>query len=78
VTAILPAEEAVAPSHPLSFAVVGVLAHNEEHTIEVCLRSIIGEPLVRSVVVVASGCTDGTEDIVARMAEHDPRVRLVV
>ena len=76
-TAIVPAERSLASPHPLSQAVVGVLAHNEEDTIEVCLRSIIGEPLVHSVVVVASGCTDRTVQIVNDFSSQDPRVSLI-
>src|SRR2546422_4255130 len=68
--------------HPLESAVVGVLAFNEEETIEACLRAILadenGSPRVRSVVVVSSGSTDRTEEIVAQVARSDPRVRLLV
>jgi len=68
--------------HPLRSAVIGVLAHNEDPTIEICLRAILaesdGSARVRSVIVVASGCTDLTEDIVRRVAAEDPRVRLIV
>lgn len=63
-------------------AVVGVLVHNEEPSVETCLRAILAEEdghvKVRSVVVVSSGCTDGTEEIAARIATEDPRVRLIV
>jgi hypothetical protein len=71
-----------ADDHPLGRAVVGVLAHNEAPTIERCLRAILAERhesvAVQSVLVVASGCTDGTEDIVRKIVAEDPRVRLVV
>ncbi|HEX2681062.1 MAG TPA: glycosyltransferase [Candidatus Dormibacteraeota bacterium] len=74
-------EEAVRP-HPIQSAVVGVLVHNEQLNIERCLRAILtegdGSARARSVVVVASGCTDETEAIVQGVAEEDPRVRLVV
>jgi hypothetical protein len=60
---------------------VGVMAHNEEATIEACLRSILTEPCgragVTSVVVVASGCTDATASIVRRLAACDDRLRLI-
>ena len=66
----------------LQDVVVGVLVHNEEATVEACLRAILDErdgPVsVPSIVVVASGCTDGTVDIVERLARIDPRIRLIV
>jgi biofilm PGA synthesis N-glycosyltransferase PgaC len=61
--------------------VIGVLVHNEDHTIERCLRAILSEPLerirVNEIVVVASGCTDRTVDIVCNIAAADNRVRLI-
>ena len=68
--------------HPLESTVVGVLVHNEEPTIETCLRAILaeqeGRTRVRSVLVIASGCTDKTEEIVRSVAAKDRRLRLVV
>jgi len=68
--------------HPLESTVVGVLVHNEEPTIEACLRAILaernGRSRVRSVLVIASGCTDKTEEIVRCVANEDRRLRLVV
>jgi hypothetical protein len=61
---------------------VGIMAHNEEANIGHTVRAGLAQetPLVRieEVIVVASGCTDGTEGAVAVMAEHEPRVRLCV
>jgi hypothetical protein len=68
--------------HPVCSAVIGVLVHNEAATIETCLRAILAEQSgaakVRSVVVIASGCTDQSEEMVRTIAAEDPRVRLVV
>jgi biofilm PGA synthesis N-glycosyltransferase PgaC len=61
---------------------VGVCAYNEERNIAECIGSILaqrgGSFELREVLVVCSGCSDGTESIVARMAGDDPRVRLLV
>ncbi len=61
----------------------GVVAHNEERTVEAAVRSLLEQELPdgacwRRVWVVASGCTDSTADIVARLAAEDPRIGLVV
>jgi len=59
-----------------------VTAHNEERNIRKLLRSLLGqkvEPHVLSeVVVVASGCTDGTHAEVQDLAKDDARLRLVI
>lgn len=61
-------------------AVIGVCVHNEEANIEACLRAILNEqqPPVRSVIVIASGCTDRTTEIVQAMAQEDDRLTLVI
>lgn len=75
-------EDAEPSNSPLRSAVVGVLVHNEESTIEKSLQAVLserdGHESVRSVLVVASGCTDLTEEIVRRIATVDMRVRLIV
>jgi cellulose synthase/poly-beta-1,6-N-acetylglucosamine synthase-like glycosyltransferase len=59
-----------------------VTAHNEERNIRKLLRSLLGqkvEPHVLSeVVVVASGCTDGTHAEVQDLAKDDARLRLII
>jgi poly-beta-1,6-N-acetyl-D-glucosamine synthase len=59
-----------------------VTAHNEERNIRKLLRSLLGqkiEPhLLCEVVVVASGCTDGTTAEVQELAKDDTRLRLIV
>src|SRR2546422_4521167 len=75
-------ETSEANPNPLKSVVVGVLAHNEEPTIEASLRAVLGDQdggaQVCSVVVVASGCTDRTEEIARSIASEDSRVRLIV
>ena len=61
---------------------VGIMAHNEEANIGQLLQNLLDQELrsvdLRSVVVVTSGCTDGTEDIVRQFAQQDKRVQLLV
>jgi biofilm PGA synthesis N-glycosyltransferase PgaC len=60
---------------------VGVMAYNEEANIAAALSSILGQELtttrIAELIVVASGCQDRTADIVADIARHDQRVRLI-
>ncbi|MGB0385547.1 MAG: glycosyltransferase [Ardenticatenaceae bacterium] len=61
---------------------IGVTAHNEEKNIGQCLRALQNQLLreveITEIIVVASGCTDGTHQIVEEIAATDPRVRLIV
>jgi cellulose synthase/poly-beta-1,6-N-acetylglucosamine synthase-like glycosyltransferase len=61
---------------------VGITAYNEEANIGQLLQAMIDQRLyeveIREIIVVASGCTDRTEEIVQQYAERDPRIRLYV
>jgi len=61
---------------------VGVMAHNEAANIAKLLDALLAQRLrtvaIRRIVVVASGCTDGTAEIVRRIAAAKPRLRLLV
>ncbi len=61
---------------------VGVTAHNEEANIGKLLQSLTEQELrnveIAEIIVVASGCTDRTEDIVREWCQREPRVRLLV
>lgn len=60
---------------------VGVMAYDEEFTIAEVLRAILDQRVesadVTAVVVVSSGCSDGTESIVREIAAREPRVHLL-
>lgn len=58
------------------------MAYNEAANIGNTMGTILGHQLtvgdIAELIVVASGCTDGTPDIVASIARRDARVRLIV
>jgi glycosyltransferase involved in cell wall biosynthesis len=61
---------------------VGVLSvmmpvYNEAETVETILRHVLRRPEVHDVTLVDDGSTDGTWEIVSRVARDDPRVRLL-
>lgn len=62
-------------------AAVGVCAYNEEQNIGRLLQRLCQEEVtcaeLRRIVVIASGCTDGTEEIVRSWESKDRRVRLL-
>ena len=59
---------------------VGVTAYNEEANIGRLLQALLDQELreveVSEIIVVASACTDRTEDIVRDVMEREPRVSL--
>src|SRR5262249_28750353 len=61
---------------------VGVMAHNEEANIGRLLDALLAQHLttveIGEIVVVASGCTDGTIGIVEEYRARDRRIGLVV
>ncbi len=68
--------------HPIIKCSVGLTAHNEEANIAQILEAMLGQRLhmveIAEIIVVASGCTDRTEDIVREMMQLDPRIQLYV
>jgi len=61
---------------------VGIFAHNEEaniaHLLEIMLAQELETVVVREIIVVSSGSTDQTDQIVAGFAKKDERIRLLV
>jgi Glycosyl transferase family 2 len=60
---------------------VGIMAYNEEANIADAIGTVLGQDLTGSriaeLIVVASGCEDGTVAIVSDIARRDPRIRLI-
>ena len=60
---------------------IGVTAHNEAANIGQLLRALTGQETARveidEILVISSGSTDGTDDIVRGWEGRDPRVRLL-
>src|ERR1700675_3194679 len=50
-------------------------AYNEERTIELILDHVLERPEVGEVIAVDDGSTDGTWEILSRMADRDSRLR---
>jgi biofilm PGA synthesis N-glycosyltransferase PgaC len=61
---------------------VGVIAHNEEKNIGRLLDSILNQKLksvkVTEIIVVSSGSTDKTDEIVTDFSKKNPTIRLIV
>lgn len=61
---------------------VGITAHNEEANIGKLLTAMLGQELhqvaITEIIVVASGCTDRTVEIVQAYAAQDSRIQLIV
>ena len=69
-------------SHNILSCSIGVMAYNEEANIRFVLEALLNQRLstckIVEIVVVASGCTDQTGDIVRSIAESNNLVELIV
>jgi len=66
--------------HMSAAPAIGIMAYNEERNIGSLLESILSQTSgasISRIVVVASGCTDRTCEIVSDYARRDPRVVLI-
>lgn len=61
---------------------IGIMAYNEEANIGRLLEAILNQKLIHGylneIIVVASRCTDGTEEIVRNFEKKDKRIKLLV
>src|SRR5208337_701336 len=65
----------------LSRIMIGVCAYNEENNIARLLQNLIAEqsiPKESKILVVCSGCTDRTPQIVASFQNKDPRIEPLI
>lgn len=67
-------------SYPIRCS-VGITAHNEEANIGKLLEAMLNQKLeqvvISEIIVVASGCTDRTVEIVREYQARDPRIQLL-
>lgn len=70
------------PDDALLSCSVGIMAYNEEANIAEAIASVLNQQVacgkVAELIVVASGCSDSTEEIVTALAADDPRIQLIV
>jgi glycosyltransferase involved in cell wall biosynthesis len=61
---------------------IGVMAYNEAVNIKSLLLDLLRQQthnfLLVEIIVVASGCTDSTQDIITGLQKEDSRIRLII
>src|SRR5215813_10592647 len=61
---------------------MGIMAHNEASNIGKLLESVVSQRLsavaLKEIIVIISGCTDGTEAVVRHWAARDLRIRVLL
>jgi poly-beta-1,6-N-acetyl-D-glucosamine synthase len=61
---------------------MGIMAHNEASNIGKLLESVVSQRLsaaaLNEIIVIVSGCTDGTEAVVRHWAARDIRIRVLL
>ncbi len=80
-TALAPADDNRETAPTLTCS-IGIMAYNEATNIgrllEALLHQETGNCVINEIIVLASGCTDHTEDIVRQYAARDARIKLLV
>lgn len=78
----MPEEQQIQQDDEIIRCSIGIMAHNEEANIGRTIRAVFEQQnpavYIEEVIVVASGCTDGTVPTVLEMAHQEPRLRLCV
>jgi glycosyltransferase involved in cell wall biosynthesis len=69
--------ESKAPESHRPEAVLSVVmpAYNETETLEEIVRRVLAQRCVGELIIVDDGSTDGTRELIPRVAETDPRIR---
>lgn len=61
---------------------IGVMAYNEEKIIANCLNALrrqqLSNGIISEIIVVSSGSTDRTDEIVTQLAQEETRIRLII
>lgn len=69
-------------TQPVLTCSVGIMAYNEGANIGQLLEALLGQEtsscVIQEILVLASGCTDGTEAIVREFSARDPKIKLLV
>ena len=50
-------------------------AYNEAETLEEIVRRVLAQPCVAELIIVDDGSTDGTRELIPKLAEGQPRIR---
>jgi len=79
---LLRTDFALVTSEPVSLfkVIIGICAYNEESNIERLLQNLLSEqnlPEKHKILVICSGCTDRTPQIVKKFQEKDARIELL-
>src|SRR5882762_4708130 len=69
--------ETLPPANTVGSVTVIVPARNEEAVIAACINSLAGQPEIAAILVVNDQSTDATADVVRRLTQKIPNLRLL-